>query len=419
MSEALTATTTTLDPAGPLNPAALMLPVFLAAIALEWWRQRKTGGYHPTTALADVSAGGVFQGLELLLHIALVPAYVAIYEHARLVSWPDGAWQPWVIGVVGVDLLFYWWHRASHVVHALWAVHGVHHQSEDFNLAVALRQPAFEPITWFVFYAPLALLGVSLEVYLVSYGFNRFYQFWVHTELVDKLGPLEWVLNTPSHHRVHHAVQGPYLDRNYGGVLIVWDRMFGTFAAEDERPLYGTTVPLRSANPVWANLRIFDDIRQRAAQGRGIGDTLRAWFGHPAWFPDGALPPAGPKRTDAGYQRYRPTPPPRATAYVLVSYLLIAALGGPFLLFEPQLPTATVVLGGLTLIVGHLGLCAVMEQRPWALAAEGLRNGLLGATLTLGLQPILGTMPAVVVGGAALLLGGVALAWLASSTSEA
>ncbi len=399
-------------PDGPINPAALMLPVFLGAIVLEWWLTRRRGLYHPATALADVGTGGVFQGLELLFHAALIPAYVWLYSHARVVDWPPGAWQPWVIGLVGVDLLFYWWHRASHVVHVLWAVHGVHHQSEDFNLAVALRQPAFEPLTWFLFYAPLALLGVSLEVYLVSYGFNRFFQFWVHTEVVRTLGPLEWVFNTPSHHRVHHAVQGPYLDKNYGGVLIVWDRIFGTFTPEREPPLYGTTLPLRSTNPVWANLRILDDIRWRASQGHGLGDTLRAWLGHPAWFPEGVAVPEGPKRTDADYAKYQPAQRPGVRAYVALHYGLMATLAGPFLLHEPKLAWTTIAAGGATLILGHTTLCGLMEGKAWSLPADGARVGLMAITAALALTGVADGALVVPVAAGIAAVGLVSQGWL-------
>ena len=209
---------------GEYNWAALAVPIFLGATLLEAWiaRKRRQDLYAFGTALSDLACGTVFQAGELVLKLGFVAAYVWLFEHARLVTWDESGPWPWVLGIVGVDFLFYWWHRVSHVVNVLWAVHGVHHQSEDYNLAVALRQPLFEPVTWFVFYAPLALLGVSPVVYLAAYGINRFYQFWIHTQVVDK-GPgwVEWLLNTPSHHRVHHGVNEQYLDKNYGAVLIL------------------------------------------------------------------------------------------------------------------------------------------------------------------------------------------------------
>ena len=376
----------------PLNVAAYALPVFVAAIVIEALISRKRGTFYGGTVVSDIGTGGVFQGLELLFHLALVPAYVWIYTHLRWVTWQPGAWQPWLIGLIGVDLLFYWWHRASHVVNVLWAVHGVHHQREDYNLAVALRQPALEPLTWFIFYAPLALLGVDLPVYLGCYGINRFYQFWIHTQLVDKLGPLEWVLNTPSHHRVHHGVQPRYLDRNYGAILIVWDRLFGTFQTEEETPIYGTTEPLRSYNPIWANVKILADLAAQSKQTRSWRERVWLWFAPPGWRPahsrsvHGQAAPS-PKRTDGSYQKYRPKPGPRRGPYVLLHCSIIAAVTTPYVLYEPLHPPATLALGAATFLLTHMNLCALMENKRWAIFTEVLRFALMATTLKLALTP--------------------------------
>ena len=172
----------------------------------------------------------------------------------------------WVaaIGLLfGVDFCFYWFHRIAHEYAAPWATHVVHHQSEEYNLAVALRQSAFEGCFAWVFYLPLAVIGFPPIWYVSMKAINLLYQFWIHTEAIDRLGPLEWVMNTPSHHRVHHARNPKYLDKNYAGMFIIWDRMFGTFQPEEEQPVYGITKPLQSWNPLWANLaawvELFED----------------------------------------------------------------------------------------------------------------------------------------------------------------
>ncbi|MCO4762377.1 MAG: sterol desaturase family protein [Myxococcales bacterium] len=374
----------------PTNLVAYVLPLFLGAIVVEWLWTRKSDNYNLGTALSDVGTGGVFQGLELLFHLALLPAYAWLYDNASLITFGDGAWQPLVIGFIGVDLLFYWWHRASHVINVLWAVHGVHHQSEDFNLAVALRQPAFEPLTWFIFYAPLALVGVDLPTYLICYTVNRFYQFWIHTEVVRTLGPLEWLFNTPSHHRVHHGVQELYLDRNYGAIFIVWDRIFGTFQREEQAPLYGTTVPLASYNPVWANLKLLRDIVELSRRATTVREKLWAWVAHPAWQPIGPAVEPKIKRTDESYHKYRPAPPPRVTGYVALHYGIIALLAGPFLLNEHAHSTLVLLTGAGTLIGGHLNLCALVENKRWALGSEVVRVGLMLTTIYLSLGSVLG-----------------------------
>lgn len=364
---------------GEYNWAALAVPIFLGATLVEAWiaHRRNQDLYAFGTALSDLACGTVFQAGELVLKLGFVAAYVWLFEHARFVAWDERSPWPWVLGIVGVDLLFYWWHRVSHVVNVLWAVHGVHHQSEDYNLAVALRQPLFEPVTWFVFYAPLALLGVSPIVYVAAYGINRFYQFWIHTQVVDK-GPgwVEWLLNTPSHHRVHHGVNPQYLDKNYGAVLIVWDRLFGTFEPEVETPVYGTTVPLRSYSPLWAN---FVHIHRIITLGRLASSTrerLWAWVAHPAWLPRGATEPE-PKVDRDTYNKYRPAVPPRLRTYLLGHFGLAGSAMGVVVFYEHGLSPLQLGAAGAVLIATFAAILGLAEARPWAWPLERAR--LLGS----------------------------------------
>ena len=365
------------------NWAALAVPIFLVATIIEVAIAKRQGrdGYAFGTALSDLACGSVFQAGELVLKLVFVAAYAWLFEHARLITWEEGSAWPWVVGMIGVDLLFYWWHRVSHVVNVLWAVHGVHHQSEDYNLAVALRQPLFEPVTWFVFYAPLALLGVSPLVYIAAYGVNRFYQFWIHTEVVGK-GPAwaEWLLNTPSHHRVHHGVNPQYLDKNYGAVLIIWDRVFGTFEPEVEQPVYGTTVPLRSYNPLWANFVHIDRIR---ALGRLAGTTrerLWAWVAHPAWLPQGVRDPA-PKVERAGYRKYRPEVSRALRTYLITHFALAGVAMGVVVFFEHGLQPVQLAVASAVLIASFVAFLAMVEARPWAWTLEAVRVvAFVGAT---------------------------------------
>jgi len=368
---------------GEYNWAALAVPIFLLATIGEILIARRRGQdvYAFGTALSDLACGSVFQAGELILKLAFVAAYAWLFEHARFITWDEGSPWPWVLGLIGVDLLFYWWHRTSHVVNVMWAVHGVHHQSEDYNLAVALRQPLFEPITWFLFYAPLALLGVSPLVYLAAYGINRFYQFWIHTQVIDK-GPawIEGVLNTPSHHRVHHGVNPQYLDKNYGAILIVWDRLFGTFEPEVETPTYGTTVPLRSYSPMWANVV---HLRRIATLGR-LASTRRermwAWVAHPAWLPRGAEEPE-PKVDRTTYEKYRPLVERRMQAYLLGHFALAGAAMAVVVFFEHALSLGQLAAASVVLIASFASVLGLVERRRWAWPLERAR--LLGlATVT-------------------------------------
>ena len=363
------------------NLVAFAIPIFLGAVILEALIARRRGDhYNFGTAISDLGCGTLFQGIEVLFKLLTLGAYVWLFEHARWIDWAEGHWAPWVIAFVGVDLLFYWWHRASHVVNFLWAVHGVHHQSEDFNLAVALRQPTFEPLTWFLFFAPLAFLGVSPLQYVLAYAINRFYQFWIHTELVRRVGPFEWILNTPSHHRVHHGVNPQYLDKNYGAILIIWDRLFGTFEIEDEAVVYGTTVPLESYNPVWANFSIFARIGRLSRIARRSRDKLWAPFAHPAWLPEGREPdPDAPKRLiDVGdhYEagpKYRPEIPTATKIYVAAHFALAGIAMFGFLWFEARWSLPQLAAGAAVAAASTAAFAGLVERRPWALGFELLR----------------------------------------------
>src|ERR1700722_8367252 len=219
---------------------ALAVPFFFVLIGAElaFARAKKRSVYRVGDALGDLGCGMFQQVLLLFLAGASLALYTWVFEPHRLVTWSSAA-VPWVIALVGVDFLYYWWHRLSHEVNVLWVAHVVHHQSEDYNLAVALRQAILTSFTAVPFYLPLAFLGVPPLVFASANAISTLYQFWIHTELVGKLGWFEGWLNTPSHHRVHHAVTPQYLDRNYGAILIVWDRLFGTFIREEEAPVYG------------------------------------------------------------------------------------------------------------------------------------------------------------------------------------
>lgn len=382
---------------GPMeiNPVAFAIPIFLGAIVIEAWISRRKRDveiasnpdaekpetyYFFGTALSDITVGTVFQGIEVLFNLFTFGAYLWLYENFNLVDWGDAAWAKWTVAILGVDLLFYWWHRTSHVVNVFWAVHGVHHQSEDFNLAVALRQPAFEPLTWFLFYAPLALVGIDPMTYLGAYGLNRFYQFWIHTEVVNTLGPLEWILNTPSHHRVHHGVQEQYLDKNYGAILIIWDRLFASFEQEDERVIYGTTVPLRSFNPVYANFSIFSRIGRLMSVASSPLQWAWAPFAHPEWLPGTVDPDAHlPKREQS--DKYRPEMSSAAVTYVATHGIALSAMLFIFLLYEPQWTVPQLFLGATVLVLSCVSFIGILERRIWAWPAECLRLAGLVATI--------------------------------------
>ncbi len=366
------------------NYAAFAMPIFAVAIAVELWVARRRGRvrelYALGTAVSDIGCGAVFQALEVVLTLVTLAGYAWLHEHASVVEWASDSPWPWVVGMVGVDFLYYWWHRISHVSNVMWAVHGVHHQSEDYNLAVALRQPIAEPITLMLFFWVLAIAGVPPLVFVISFGANLFYQFWIHTELITTLPrPVEWVLNTPSHHRVHHGVDANYLDRNYGGVLVIWDRLFGSFQAEQQRPTYGTTVPLRSYDPLWGNAQHLHRTWQLSRAASRWSDKLWAWFAHPAWLPRGVADPA-PKPSQGRPPKYRPEVSPARAWYVGGSLLVVAGVGAPFVYWGHLLPLAQILVTAVVLVASHVALNGLVEAKPWAPMLDWLRIVALSAT---------------------------------------
>jgi alkylglycerol monooxygenase len=266
-----------------LSPTMVAVPLFAALIAAEaWWAARR--GSNEYSDSKD-TWNNIFLGLMsvvwgLVFGLATVYIYLFCYEIAPF-KFPADAWWTWITLFFVDDLAYYVFHRISHESRLFWNFHVVHHSSEQYNLSVAVRQSWFSGILHWMFYAPVMLLGFAPWMFALMHGFNLIYQFWIHTKLVDKLGWLEYVLNTPSHHRVHHGVNERYLDKNYAGVLIIWDRLFGSFVAETEEPRYGITKPLESYNPLWVNLHGWAEMWQAIKRQGSLGGKLRCIFASP------------------------------------------------------------------------------------------------------------------------------------------
>eukprot|EP00128_Syssomonas_multiformis_P012022 Colp12_sorted_trinity150504_noHs@24881 len=236
--------------------------------------------------IGSISAGMNQQMARIFVAALDVAPYVYIWEHYRVVT-PDvhNMWV-WIAAFLGIDLCYYWLHRCVHEINILWAGHVVHHSSEEYNQSTALRQSIIQDYTGWVFYLPLAFI-LPPPVYAVHKQFNVLYQYWVHTEIVGKLGILEWVINTPSHHRVHHG-RNPYcIDKNYAGTLIIWDRLFCTFTAErDEEPvLYGLTHNVRTFNPIKIQTHHLVHVLKTAWNTTGIVNKIWVFLKGPGWTP--------------------------------------------------------------------------------------------------------------------------------------
>jgi alkylglycerol monooxygenase len=313
-----------------MNPIAFAIPVFMATILLEAAVARRRGipAYRVPDALTSLHYGVVSQVVIAFTYLFTFGYYVLAYEHLRLFSLPRNEPWVWVLALLVYDFCYYWAHRAGHEVNLLWASHQVHHSSEYFNLTTALRQTATGAFTAWPFYVAMAVIGIPPRVFALVALVDLLYQYWVHTELVPRLGPIEKVFVTPSHHRVHHGQNDYCIDRNYGGILVVWDRMFGSFAAErvDEPVVYGIRTRLANCNPLWGNLKGYRDLWRASVRSRGLGGFLRAWFGPPD--------PAGRFAQPAAAAQFRRFDPPASAAlrrYALAQYALLVPLATHFI----------------------------------------------------------------------------------------
>ena len=268
----------------------LAVPAFFILIFIELIYGLVSGksNYRLNDTFTSISLGLISRYIPLLglgLQGAAF-AYVAQYYNLKLFS-PSSLWV-WVFAFFLYDFCYYWMHRLHHEVKVLWATHVVHHHGEEFNLSTALRQTSTGFLWKWIFYLPIFVVGIPPEVFVTVAGVNLVYQFWVHTEHIPKLGWYEYVFVSPSNHRIHHAQNKHYVDANYGGVFILWDRIFGTYKEEMEelKPIYGTAKPLRSWNPFKANLDIFREMLLDSSRTKSFKDKIGVWFSRPNWRPE-------------------------------------------------------------------------------------------------------------------------------------
>ncbi|MFY1827102.1 sterol desaturase family protein [Myxococcus fulvus] len=280
------------------------IPVFILTVVAEFFwvkKQREENaalvGHTWKDSLASLSMGLGNVFINVVWKGVAFAGYLALYQLTPL-RMGTGV-LAWVLLFFADDLCYYWFHRVHHESRFFWASHVVHHSSQHYNLTTALRQTWTPPTSW-VFWAPLALLGFSPVMIVVQQSVSLLYQYWIHTEAIGRLPrPLEWVLNTPSHHRVHHAANPRYLDKNYAGILIIWDRLFGTFEPEGEKPVYGLTKNLKTFNPVRIAFHEFASIAKDAAKRGSLRQRLSYVFRNPAWKPaDSSTPRQGPPSSE-------------------------------------------------------------------------------------------------------------------------
>ncbi|MDZ4859854.1 MAG: sterol desaturase family protein [Candidatus Hydrogenedentes bacterium] len=366
-----------------LNLIEMAIPAFflliLVEVCLSLLIRRRV--YRYTDSINDLSMGIVDQVGGAFLKSIVFAGYLFLFQNYRLFDIPAGSIAAAIGCLAMYDFMYYWAHRSSHDVNIIWGSHIPHHQSEEYNLTVALRQGVFQGCFFWIFYLPLALIGFHPTLFILMASIDTLYQFWIHTRTIGKLGPLEWVLNTPSHHRVHHAKNPKYIDRNHGGILIIWDRIFGTFMEEEEEPIYGTATPLRSWNPVWGQVHYWIDLFKLAWSAPRWQDKLLVWVKRPAWRPQG-LEKQGPPAylTEAFYQKYHPRIPGGLSLYTVFQFIPALLIGTAFLAYESTMTwqTRTGVAGLVIITLVCIG--GIFESKRWALHLEIVRHPVMSVT---------------------------------------
>lgn len=398
------------------NPVILSIPLYFFLIGIELVYQliKKVKIYRTNDAISNISCGISSQVMNAVWGVLSIAMYQLVYEYGSIFQIPD-TWWTWLILFILVDFCYYWFHRASHEVNFLWnTAHVVHHQSEDYNLSVALRQSSFGGVFSMLFYLPLALMGFSAYAFLTVKGLNLIYQFWIHTEAIEKLPRwFEYVFNTPSHHRVHHGRNPKYIDRNHAGTLMIWDRMFGTFQAEEEKPTYGVTKPTNTWNPVWANVLPIVDMTNQVRATPGFWNKLKVLFYKPGWQPvelgGYQMAPEVDKKT---YRKFDVHPHMPMIRYVFVQFVLVLVFTSLFLFTVSDYNTnSKLMLAGFVMwSIGQLGI--LMENRKSWIPMEYFRLIASGVIIVFLIG---GPTSYLIAGGFALVFG----LWLFKSSRKA
>ena len=353
---------------------AAATPVFFVLIGLEIWvsRRRRLRTYGLADSLASMGCGVWTVTVEVFTKGAALLLYAFIADRYALLHFERGAWFTWVLFYVVLDFLYYWAHRWSHEINFLWGVHSPHHQSEEYNLTTALRQGAFQDTFHMPIFLPMAVLGCPADVFIVLLTFNKFYQFWIHTRLIGKVPLIEGILNTPSAHRVHHAVNDIYVDRNYGATLMLWDRLFGTWIEEGDACVYGVRKPFHSWNAVWAQFAWFADMWRDAMCARRPLDRLTIWVRRTGWRPaEVALSDPQPPFVLADVRRFTATRGRKWAVVAVGLFVLGAALNNILLTQVASLSLVTKLLlaGTVTLIL--VAMAKALQLQPADQSEQG------------------------------------------------
>lgn len=372
-----------------LNPVIIAIPMYFTLMGVELVyesiTQEKT--YRLNDSITNISTGTLQQLTNTFIAIFTIGLYTLIYEHLAIFH-IEQTWTSFFVAMLFYDLCYYWEHRMAHRISLFWGGHVVHHQSEEYNLSVALRQTSTGFIWGLPFFLPMALLGFSPIQFVLVGGLNLLYQFWIHTEHIKKMPRwFEYIFNTPSHHRVHHGRDPKYIDKNYAGIWIFWDRMFGTFKEEEETPHYGITTPLASWNPVYANFAHYIDLYRITRKSKSISDTLKILFKPPGWLPDYLGGFQAPKAVAEDYQKFNQNSNLAINSYILVQFVVALGFNAWYFFQNTQFDPITKTIFAIWIIITTLMFGFLFEHnKRWLNVLEILRLLVIPAGLFIMVQ---------------------------------
>ena len=355
------------------------VPVFFLMIGIEFIFGviKGTNNYRLNDSIAAISLG-LISRLPPLLNLGIqgvVWTYVATNLNMSLM--PKDSWVTWVIAFLFYDLCYYWMHRMSHEVKVLWASHVVHHQGEEFNLSTALRQTSSGWLWKWIFYIPMFMVGIPGEVFFTVAAINLLYQFWVHTEHIKTLGALELIFITPSNHRIHHAQNPEYIDANYGGVFIIWDRIFGTYIPErdDLKPIYGTVKPLRSWNPIWSNLEIYHQMTRDTIHTKTLKNKIKVWFSSTRWRPEDVYEKFPHVTNDLeDFEKYDPDANRTTKFFTSVQFIINSSISTIIIFTIADQSYLQSCMLAIMLVASTTIVTSIIENKKWGYQSELVRS---------------------------------------------
>ena len=355
------------------------VPVFFLMIGIEFIFGviKGTNNYRLNDSIAAISLG-LISRLPPLLNLGIqgvVWTYVATNLNMSLM--PKDSWVTWVIAFLFYDLCYYWMHRMSHEVKVLWASHVVHHQGEEFNLSTALRQTSSGWLWKWIFYIPMFMVGIPGEVFFTVAAINLLYQFWVHTEHIKTLGALELIFITPSNHRIHHAQNPEYIDANYGGVFIIWDRIFGTYIPErdDLKPIYGTVKPLRSWNPIWSNLEIYHQMIRDTIHTKTLKNKIKVWFSSTRWRPEDVYEKFPHVTNDLeDFEKYDPDANRTTKFFTSVQFIINSSISTIIIFTIADQSYLQSCMLAIMLVASTTIVTSIIENKKWGYQSELVRS---------------------------------------------